>query len=512
LFHFGIFQDDEAEMQKLALEILKNLCNDVRVGVKVSRFLPKYLQFFMGESAVKEELLQLLTALATFEDNTRIMQENGFIKEVIKMVKDSSSRAACESLAVLSKNIICLEEIFGSENIFAILLQSLNDSNGIALLSTFHSLINLQGLAHLLEISSTLAHTCAKILRNPSPPLLQLKVIGILEKLATYSQLKSSITQSSELSKEVFFCLLNSSHSTKLIARLFHLIANYIDQQSFRSTFIEFNASMIILIYLPSQVSQVRSSVCTLINLASNYAELAANLIDNGVLSALIRCDFECSICCDGFESLLSTDMSLKFSIRRRLEASDKIATGFYATKCSKLDWSVLREVMRTDLQSPLHVIYTVNFGDECVAVECRKIQRGANLVALKRSLCNDEFVSAEKEQKVKMLAVKIAHFLQTDDVSCTKHHFATHLCELKFKFASSVIPIGSLIYGGSFEAALLFKALSDQLNLQVSFVTDADGKSWNQVGDGIVDLFFDIGAVYEASSRAGRIYLQNIS
>ena len=89
------------------------------------------------------------------------------------------------------------------------------------------------------------------------------------------------------------------------------------------------------------------------------------------------------------------------------------------------------------------------------------------------------------------------------------------HLNELKFKFSSSVIKLGSLKYGNSFEAAFLFKVLADQLNIDASFVAvDKNGKSWNEVcnGNNIVDLLFDIGEIYESTSYAAQKYLQNIS
>ncbi|KAG5672949.1 hypothetical protein PVAND_003036 [Polypedilum vanderplanki] len=512
IFH-EICMDKDVELQKLALKILKNICKDEQAVIKVSQYLLKYLQLFINGMMIEnqEELLQILTSLASFEDNLRIMHENGFISEIFKMVKENASVAACDALIVMSKKVNCLEDIL-KENVYSILLQLLNDTNVDKILTTFQSLINLQGLNYLLDITSNLVEVFIKILKtSPSAPL-KVKVIGILEKLAIYSSLKTKISQYSELSKEIFFCLLYSSYSTKLIVRLFHLIAIYIDQESFRKSFIEFNASEIIEIYLSSQVTQVRASVCTLINLASNYAELPAHLIDNGVLKALQQCDFECSICYDSFESLLNTNISVKFSVLRRLESNEKISSGFYASKSNKLDWQVQRELMKTDLHCPVLPIYTINFDDKnYFGDECRKIPIDKNLTEIKNLLNeNEEFKNANYEQKVQILATKVSKFFKADEC-CMKDH----LNELKSELESSIIPLGSLIYANSFEAALMFKALADQFNIEVSFITDdINGKSWNELKEncGIIDLFFDIGEIYDINSQSGRMYLKNIS
>lgn len=86
------------------------------------------------------------------------------------------------------------------------------------------------------------------------------------------------------------------------------------------------------------------------------------------------------------------------------------------------------------------------------------------------------------------------------------------HLMELKFKFASSVVPLGSLIYGNSFEAALLFKAMADQFDIKTTFVSSGC-KAWNEVCDGnnIVDLFFAIGEIYDINGHEARKYMQKI-
>lgn len=122
-------------------------------------------------------------------------------------------------------------------------------------------------------------------------------------------------------------------------------------------------------------------------------------------------------------------------------------------------------------------------------------------------------FHTAEIHEKIKILAANVHKFLQTDD-DCISHNFTMHLLELKFKFASSVIPLGSLIYGNSFEAALLFKALADQFDVAATLVVIDGGRGWNEVcnGNNIVDLIFEPGEIYEKHGIAAQKYLQKIS
>jgi hypothetical protein len=60
---------------------------------------------------------------------------------------------------------------------------------------------------------------------------------------------------------------------------------------------------------------------------------------------------------------MLNSDLSLKFAIRRRLEVSDKIKDGFYASKC-EIDFMSLRKIMSGNCESPFRAVYTVNFGE----------------------------------------------------------------------------------------------------------------------------------------------------
>ena len=144
-----------------------------------------------------------------------------------------------------------------------------------------------------------------------------------------------------------------------------------------------------------------------------------------------------------------------------------------------------------------------------------RTILADKSLRNLKDSIANNEkFHSSELHEKIKILAQKVAKFFQTTD-ECVSHNFSLHLRELKFKFASSVLSLGSVIYGNSFEAALLFKALADQFDIAVTFVVASCGcRAWNETCNGanIVDLIFDVGEIYARDGEVARKYLQKIT
>lgn len=514
-------QSENLELQQMALKLYKNICgNDEKLLEKLSQHLTKFLQKFMDvESGNREETLSVLIEFAKLDDNRKIMCQNEIFKDVFTLIRKNCSIEACNFVSVMSTNILCFEEIF-SQNIYVILLDAVMSErksweNISTALLTFQKLINLQGLRYLEEISENIIKNVVAILADSPPTSVVLILITILEKLACYSELKMKMCETNSLSNAVYSTLISSRRSTKLMIRLFNLIANYIDQRTFRISFNEFEMYEMIQYYLNSNVNQMKVSVCNLISMSSNYQELVAKLIDSGILKILHN-NFDCSICFDGFESMLNSDMSLKFSVRRKLDVSDRITSGFYASKNERLDFMKLREIMMTDLESPICPVYTINFGDDVEFPKIgRKIQKDRNLKELRNSVVNDKiFKTATEREKVKIIARKIANFFQSNDDCINHHHLSTHINTLKFKFSSSILPLGSLIYGHSFEAALLFKTLADHVNLNATFVVDKNGISWNEILDenSIVDLIFNFGNIYEFNSIEGQKYLQRIS
>lgn len=507
----------------MALKVFKNICkNDEKLLMKLSQQFTKFLQkFFDIENENREEILSILIEFAVIEDNKKIMCQNGIFKDIFAMIKENCSIEACNFLSMMSTNIFYFEEIFAySENIYALLLnaimsdESKNWQKRSAALLAFQNLINLHGLHFLMEISDIISTSLSTILTNSEPTFITLILITILDKLACYSDIKVGICKTNALSTAVYSTFVSSRHSTKLIIRLFHLIANYIDQETFRTSFIEFKMCDMIRYYLQSHVNQMKMSVCNLINMSSNYQEITSRIVDDGVLKILLN-NADCSICSDGCEAILNSDLSLKFSVMRKLNENDRIMSGFYASRTPRIDFMKMREIMKSDSESPICPIYMINFEDtEEISEIGRRVLKDRNLMELKKSLLNDEkFIIHEKSTKFRIIAQKVSQFLQTSD-ECASHNLSMHLKTLKFKFSSSVIPFGSLIYGNSFEAALLFKALADQANLDSTLITDVNGKSWNEIFDGnnIIDLIFNIGEIYELSSIAGQKYLQRIS
>lgn len=503
----------------MALKLFRNIIrSDEKLLVKLSQHLTKFLQKFNdieGQDNI-EEILSILTEFSALEDNRRVMCQNGIFKKIFKLIKEKSSMEACNFMSVMSTDISCFNGIF-SENIYEILLDAvmgnLTICNRSTALMTFEKLINLYGLHYLEDISERIGRNFAELLNAENPVCFTTMLIAILEKLSRYSDLKMSMCETKLLANAVYSTFHSSKRYTKLIIRLFHLISNYIDQETFRISFIEHCMFDMIKCYLQSHVHQMKVTVCSLINMSSNYPELSARIVDEDILKILLE-NVECSVCSDGVEAILGSDLSLKFMLRRKLDVNDRITSGFYASRDMKLDFMEIRHIMNADDKCPIYSIYTVNF-EEREELDCvgRKILKDKTLINLKCSLlCNECFNCSDEYEKVRILAREVANFLQTEGESIS-HHLQIHIKTLKFKYSTSVLPLGSLIYGHSFEAAMLFKVLADQFNLNVTLTTDKNGKSWNECdGNNIVDLIFDIGEIYEINSVAGQKYLQKIS
>lgn len=504
--------------------VFKNLCKNQNLLLKLSQsdYLLKFLVKFLDKASNFRELfLSVLIEFAKIEDNRKILSENGIVKEILGMLISDGAPETCDALIVMSTNIFCLNEILSSsENVFKSLMNVAQDddrdwSNRTLALKAFLKLTSIQAFKALLEIASEIGDDFAKIFKKISNLEFLLTSISILVKLAEYHEIKAKLALSS-LTGGVFVALGTTITSTNLLIRLINLASNFIDQESFQEAFVDYEATSLIECYLKSPSSHLRSAVCNFISAASNFPKLREVLIRCGILKLLIN-NFDCTICSDAFETILNHDFSIKFAIRGRLEANEKVQSGFYATKGKWIDFQRLRELMLSDSSSPLNPVYTLNF-EELPTVELklakRRIAYDKNLIQLIDDIKNDpKFVPSELHEKIKIIALKVSKFLQTED-ECISHQLQLHLNELKFKLASSVIPLGNLIYGNSFEAAMLFKAVADQLKIDASFNSDDTGKGWNRVNDdtNIVDLIFDVGETYEASSYEARKYFQKIS
>lgn len=345
------------------MSVYKNLCGDEKLIAKLSKHLPKFLQIFMENNC--DEALRILTKFAIFDDNRKMMIENNVTNIVIEKLK-SGNLPACLFIVAMSSNLEFFKEILNLK-IYEILIDcALNENfewtNREKFLITFQKLINLQGLSELIEISSKISKMCSQLMKISLPFNILLTLLTILEKLAIYSDMKEKISEI-ELAKAVFTSITLSSRSSMLIIRLLNLIAIFIDQESFRKAFHEFSACEFLHNFLKSPAFQLRASACNLINMASNYSDLCTEMINEGILKFLSE-NFECSLCSDGFEMMLNMDLSMKFAIRRRLEVSDKISSGFYASK-EKMDFMVLRRVMQSSESSPYRTVFSINFDGE---------------------------------------------------------------------------------------------------------------------------------------------------
>lgn len=469
----------------------------------------------MDEGSIHHEpLLSVLMELARVGDNRRILCENGVIKMILEML--ASSAVACEAIIVMSTNILCLKEILGA-NIYSMLLKiAMNDeyewSRRTVALTALLKLISIQGLGKLLEISREIGDEMRKVLTASENLNFTLVAVSVLMKLSEYHEIKEQLAESS-LNTAIFPAIGSSARSTQLLVRLFNLASNFIDQESVRKEFFNFNAVALIGPNMQSLATQLRVAVCNFINTSVGYPGFCDTFIEHGVLQQLMN-NFDSSISSDAFEAILQRDLSMKFALRSRLETNEKIQTGFYATKGNWIDSLELRETMLADRMSPKKAVYAVNLDEGKFNLGERRLPRDKNLSELVKDLEEDsKFIKSELQTRTELVAVRVATFLQTTE-DCTSHQLEVHLKQLKFKFASSVIPIGSLITGNSFEAALLFKILADQLEIDASLVVDDTGKGWNQVNGGskIVDLMFDVGKMYEASSYEARKYLLKIS
>lgn len=452
---------------------------------------------------------------ARIDDNRQLLSENGIIAEILEMLRDAGSTEACEALIVMSSNIFCLYEIL-AENVYSILLSiAMSDtrdwSQRSVALTAFLKLINIQGMEKLIDACDEIGDEMAKILTAPVNLNFNLIATSIVMKLSSYQEIKEKLLRSN-LPRAMFEALVASSRSTQLMVRLFNLLSNFIDQESVREEFNNFSGIELIEQNMKSTASQLRVAVCNFINAATSFPDFCELFIQHRIHKFLME-NFDCIACSDAYEAIMKHDLSLKFGLKRRLGPEDKITSGFYAINGNWIDPENLREIIRSDHVSPREIVFTVNQHGHEINIEERSIPEDKELSDLVDCIRNDpNFWCSEMSEKILYIALAVSEKLQTTEV-CSPGQFKNHVTDLKNLFQSSVVPLGSLLCGNSFEAAFMFKVIADQLEIDASLNLDDDGKGWNQVCDdsSVVDLIFDVGAMYQASSYEARKYLLKI-
>ncbi|CAO1408986.1 unnamed protein product [Diamesa hyperborea] len=537
--------EDQAwkDLHKLVFKVISNLVHSDEISLKIiekSYFKRLLNLFFDKENAIRECVLEVITTLAAkFSDIRRQIQENGIVSEIIELFNEvvqtsSGSEAICQAIVVMSQDYKILDEILTC-NIYSLLMRVVkNESKSldcrIIALQAFCYLICRRGINYLLENSIEYSDYLADVLNSPYgefPLGFMIAVNKILEKISDIVELKGKYA-TIKFAESIFKALENSSRSTILMIELFNLSSLFISEFNFQQVFVKSKIDELIKYHLYSPAVVLQTSVCSFIRSCANHKSLCEKFIEDGILQLLLddMNSSRCSMCSAGKRNILDHDLSVKLAICGKLEVRDKIESGFYATKRGWLGFMNLREIMRKDLVNPLYPIYSINFTKKAEEkrkskeyleqkVMNRKLLYDQELMNLIEGFCNDEdFAVKDYVEKIKAVAQKVSKHLQTQD-DCISHQLEVNLNELKFKFQSSVLPIGSLVYGKSFEAALLFKSLADQLNIEATLVTDKiTGKAWNEVCHqvNIVDLFSNPGDLYERSSVQARIYLNNIS
>ncbi|XP_039301345.1 armadillo repeat-containing protein 3 isoform X4 [Nilaparvata lugens] len=87
-------------------------------------------------------------------------------------------------------------------------------------------------------------------------------------------------------------------------------------------------------------------------------------------------------------------------------------------------------------------------------------------------------------QNQLKILAHFVCNQLSGADnnVPCTKHYFDLHISDLKTEVKSRMLPLGVLRLGLSFERALLFKTLADQMGFPCALQRGNHGHGWVEV------------------------------
>lgn len=137
------------------------------------------------------------------------------------------------------------------------------------------------------------------------------------------------------------------------------------------------------------------------------------------------------------------------------------------------------------EILSPRHSIYFINFDEKSETESITSIDTRFAMQMRLPDIITDLIDSipddANKLEKIEILLNKLNQHFQGNEKE-NEHEISVHLNELKYALLSTVIPVEYLRKGGSFERALLFKILGEQIEIWSTIHLNQFGSSWNEI------------------------------
>lgn len=311
-----------------------------------------------------------------------------------------------------------------------------------------------------------IANLLSKNVGGEVPHNLLVSLINSLIHLAKHPEVKHKIID--ELMSQSILCAFkNSIISTTLAILMVKCISSFIlTNEDFQKQALESGLNSIIFTRLKNNSVALKTALNNFIILTAPQSLFCEEYINKGVLEYLIKNESKFQIICVNWsmtiESILRSNLSIKFAHSNKLDFYDAIQDGFYVSRKPFNDFKVLRTILNEDC-SPRFPVFFIHFNNEiseileksksstgscselCYSkkpldVELPKyvsrIQEKFNEISSDSNSKMEIFASIEKKYKIIAELVSEEMSSATSDVtSCTKHGVDFHLNELKVQW-----------------------------------------------------------------------------
>uniref|UniRef100_A0A3B3BV18 Armadillo repeat containing 3 n=1 Tax=Oryzias melastigma TaxID=30732 RepID=A0A3B3BV18_ORYME len=481
------FHDLHAE----ALQTLSNCLSDSQTLklVHQSRGLTRLLQFLQTPNApeVQSAAVDCLTKVAQSPESLRLLHEEEIEKVLVELlsVEDISVKtSACQAVAAMSFHLDS-KDVFRDLGVVPTLTRLLRRESLKLRAAATRA---LYGLSHgdqlnALSIYNSGGHELLVQQLYEACPKTVASSAATLHNMAAQEAIRSSILSHGAM--RALAEALKSKDTAVLLSSLL-CVAELACEEDARAELRRAGGLEALVRLLHSHHQEVLKNACFAVKVCASDEPSAVELCRLGaleVLQEMTRSESRRNTFSElALNSLLKSNLSVKYSLMGRLASTDIITSGFYDAGKARTGQRVL--TLEELIQQPLNQhrpVFAVFTGTGKTNDETA--DDGVLQTLIKEAKENVLPLTAEREQYA-ALARLVSEAMGGAVPEDQLHEFpwTLHLSELKFHLQSNVVPIGSIRKGIYCHRALLFKCLSDCIGLSCSLVRGDYNRAWNEV------------------------------
>uniref|UniRef100_A0A3P9JNM8 Armadillo repeat containing 3 n=1 Tax=Oryzias latipes TaxID=8090 RepID=A0A3P9JNM8_ORYLA len=491
---------DFSDLHAAALQTLSNCLSDSQMVklVHKSRGLARLLHFLMAPNApgVQSAAVDCLTNVAQSAESLRLLHEEGTEKvlaELLSVDDIGVKTSACRAVAAMSFHPAS-KDIFRDLGVVPALTQLLRRQSLMLRAAATRA---LYGLSHgdqlnALSIYNTGGHEILVQQLHEACPKTVASSAATLYNMAAQEAIRSSIVSHGAM-RPLAEAL--KSKDTEVLLSSTLCVAELACEEEARAELRRAGGLEALVRLLHSPHEEVWKNACFAVKVCASDKLSAVEMCRLGALEILqdmIRPESGRNALGGlALNSLLKSNLSVKYSLMGHLASSDIITCGFYDAGKARTGQRVL--TLEELTQQPLNQhrpVFSVFTGirkekeekqkDEIPAEEAEDAVLQMLIQEAKESVLQ---LNTEKEQYA-ALARLVSEAMGGAVAEEELHEFPwmLHLSELKFHLQSNVVPIGLIRKGIYCHRALLFKCLSDCIGLSCSLIRGDYNRAWNEV------------------------------